>query len=44
MRCTLSVVSVQGVRWCEGGTIIGEVYIEFGECPGLGGVKGDSNC
>ena len=38
--CTGCVVSVQGVRLCEGGTVIGEVYIGCGESTGgLGGVK-----
>ena len=31
MRCTLVVGSVQGVRWCEGGTVIVEVYFGCGE-------------
>ena len=34
MRCILGVGSVQVVRWCEGGTVIGEVYIGCGECTG----------
>ena len=39
MRCTLDVVSVQVVRWCQvctvkGGDFIGEVYIGCGECTG----------
>ena len=28
--CSLGVGSVQGVRWCEGGTVIGEVYSGWG--------------
>ena len=34
VRCTLGVGSVQGVGWCEGGTVIGEVYIGCVECVG----------
>ena len=34
MRFTLGVVSVQGVRWCEGVTVICVVYIGCGECTG----------
>ena len=34
MRCTLGVGSVQDVRWCEGGTVIVEVYIVYSECAG----------
>ena len=38
MRCTLCLVSVQVVSWCEVGTVkgegIGEVYIGFSECAG----------
>jgi len=39
VKCTLDVVSVQVVRWCKGGTVmggdfIGEVYIGCSECTG----------
>ena len=37
MMCTLGVGSVEGVKWCEGGTVIGEVYIG---CVQFTGVKG----
>ena len=30
MRRKLGMWSVQGVRWCEGGTVIGEVYMVVG--------------
>ena len=32
--CTLGVGIVQGVRWCEGGTVIGEVHFCCGEFTG----------
>ena len=34
VRCTGQVGSVQWVRWCEGRTVICEVYIGCRECTG----------
>ena len=41
MRFTLGLVSVEGVRWCEGGTVIGEVYNGCAGVQELGVVKGE---
>ena len=33
-RCILGEGSLEGVSWCEVGTVTGEVYIGCGECTG----------